>query len=171
MTNLEQLGGPAIVFGDNVNTDVIIPGRYLVSIDPVELGTHAFEPLGEEVQKRLFASRVVVGGTNFGCGSAREQAATCLIGAGVTAVVAASYSRVFFRNAINTGLVAVECPSAVAAISDGDEVWVDYNAGIVTVEGKEFPFTPYPPMLRDILEAGGLIPQLMASNLHKEKNK
>ena len=90
MTSTPRLGGPSIVFGDNVNTDVIIPGRYLVSIDPVELGKHAFEPLGEEVQQRLFASRVVVGGSNFGCGSAREQASTCLIGAGVTAVVARS---------------------------------------------------------------------------------
>jgi 3-isopropylmalate/(R)-2-methylmalate dehydratase small subunit len=162
-TELDPLGGPCIVFGDNINTDVIIPGRYLVSIDPVELGKHAFEPLGEAVQQRLFASRVVVGGTNFGCGSAREQAATCLIGAGVTAVVAASYSRVFFRNAINTGLVAVECPAAVAAITDGQDVWVDYNAGIVTAGDEEFPFAPYPPMLRSILEAGGLIPQLMAS--------
>lgn len=171
MTDFEPLGGPAIVFGNNVNTDVIIPGRYLVSIDPVELGKHAFEPLGEEVQQRLFASRVVVGGTNFGCGSAREQAATCLIGAGVTAVVAASYSRVFFRNAINTGLVAVECPAAVAAIKDGDEVWVDYNAGIVTVAGQEYPFAPYPPMLRGILEAGGLIPQLMANAAAQKETK
>jgi 3-isopropylmalate dehydratase small subunit len=172
MTDNEPLGGPCIVFGDNVNTDVIIPGRYLVSIDPVELAKHAFEPLGEEVQQRLYASRVVVGGTNFGCGSAREQAATCLIGAGVSAVVAASYSRVFFRNAINTGLVAVECPAAVAAIKDGDEVWVDYRAGIVTVGDQEYPFAPYPPMLRGILEAGGLIPQLMASTAaQKETNR
>src|SRR5262245_17838311 len=93
-----RLGGPCIVFGDNVNTDVIIPGRYLISIDPVELATHAFEPLGPEVQERLRKSPVVVAGKNFGCGSAREQAATCLIGAGVKAVVARSYSRVFFRN-------------------------------------------------------------------------
>lgn len=163
METESRLGGPSIVFGDNVNTDVIIPGRYLISIDPVELGKHAFEPLGEEVQQKLFNSRVVVAGTNFGCGSAREQASTCLIGAGVKAVVARSYSRVFFRNAINTGLVAVECPAAVEAITEGDEVWVDYHAGIVSVGDREFPFTPYPPMLRDILESGGLIPQLIAT--------
>ena len=168
MTTSPRLGGPCIVFGDNVNTDVIIPGRYLESIDPVELGKHAFEPLGEEVQQRLFASRVVVGGSNFGCGSAREQASTCLIGAGVKTVVARSYSRVFFRNAINTGLVAVECPEAVDAIVEGQEIWVDYHAGIVSVGDQEFPFAPYPPMLRDILESGGLIPQLMAS-IAKEK--
>lgn len=163
-----RLGGRSIVFGDNINTDVIIPGRYLISIDPVELGTHAFEPLGPEVQARLRESPVVVGGRNFGCGSAREQAATCLIGAGVKAVVARSYSRVFFRNAINTGLVAVECPAAVDAVHEGDEVWVDYEAGTVTVGGTAHPFAPFPPVLREILEAGGLIEHLM-KNFAKEK--
>lgn len=157
----KRLGGPCIVFGDNVNTDVIIPGRYLVSIDPVELATHAFEPLGRDVQERLAKSPVVVAGKNFGCGSAREQAATCLIGAGVKAVVARSYSRVFFRNAINTGLVAVECPAAVDAIREGDDVWVDYEAGIVTVADVEYGFAPFPPVLREILEAGGLVEHLM----------
>ncbi|MCL2780415.1 MAG: 3-isopropylmalate dehydratase [Actinomycetia bacterium] len=156
------LGGRAIVFGDDINTDVIIPSRYLVSIDPVELGAHAFEPLGPAAQARLKDSRVVVAGRNFGCGSAREQAATCLIGAGVKAVVARSYSRVFFRNAINTGLVAVECPAAVDEIAEGDEVWVDYAAGAVTVGGRAHPFAPFPPVLREILEAGGLIEHLMA---------
>jgi len=85
----------------NVNTDVIIPGRYLTSIDPQELAKHAFEPLGPEVQQRLLSSQVVVAGNNFGCGSAREQAAICLIGAGIKAVVAKSFSRAFFRNYIN----------------------------------------------------------------------
>lgn len=155
------LGGRSIVFGDDINTDVIIPGRYLISIDPIELGTHAFEPLGPEVQARLAESPVIVAGRNFGCGSAREQAATCLIGVGVKAVVARSYSRVFFRNAINTGLVAVECPTAVDAIHEGDEVWVDYQAGTVTVGETAYPFAPFPPVLREILEAGGLIEHLM----------
>jgi 3-isopropylmalate/(R)-2-methylmalate dehydratase small subunit len=157
----DRLGGRSIVFGDDINTDDIIPGRYLVSIDPVELGTHAFEPFGPEVQARLATSRVVVAGRNFGCGSAREQAATALIGVGVKAVVARSYSRVFFRNAINTGLVAVECPAAVDAIGEGDDVWVDYEVGTVTVAGAEYTFTPFPPMLREILEAGGLVEHLM----------
>ena len=163
MESSTRLGGACIVFGNNVNTDVIIPGRYLVSIDPIELGKHAFEPLGEEVQQRLYTSRVVVGGTNFGCGSAREQASTCLIGAGVKAVVARSYSRVFFRNAINTGLVAVECPAAVDFIQEGEEVWVDYHAGLVTVADRQFRFTPYPAMLQEILESGGLIERLISS--------
>ena len=158
-----RAGGKSVVFGDGVNTDIIIPGRYLVSIDPAELAGHAFEPLGEEVQRRVRSSDVLVAGRNFGCGSAREQAATCLIGAGITAVVAASFARVFFRNAINTGLVAVECPEAVAAIRDGDEVWVDYDAGTVETSGRTFRFPPYPASLRAILESGGLIPHLMRS--------
>jgi 3-isopropylmalate/(R)-2-methylmalate dehydratase small subunit len=161
VTTTHRVGGRAITFGENVNTDVIIPGRYLVSIDPAELAEHAFEPLGEDVQRRLRASAVVVAGRNFGCGSAREQAATCLIGAGITAVVAASFSRVFFRNAINTGLLAVECPDAVTAIADGDDVWVDHDAGSVETGGRSFPFPPYPQGLRDILADGGLIPHLM----------
>jgi len=169
ITATDRLGGRSIVFGDDVNTDVIIPGRYLVSIDPVELGTHAFEPLGPEVQARLKESPVVVAGRNFGCGSAREQAATCLIGIGVKAVVARSYSRVFFRNAINTGLVAVECPAAVDAIQEGDDVWVDYEAGTVTVRDATYPFAPFPPVLREILEAGGLVEHLM-KKFAKEKD-
>jgi 3-isopropylmalate dehydratase small subunit len=156
------LSGKAIVFGDNINTDVIIPGRYLVSIDPAELAEHAFEPLGPEVQQRLRASGVVVAGRNFGCGSAREQASTCLVGAGIKAVVAASFSRVFFRNAINTGLVAVESPAAAAVIADGDEVSVDYHEGVVETGGQRFTFAPYPGHLREILESGGLIAHLMA---------
>lgn len=158
-----RAGGKAVVFGDSVNTDIIIPGRYLVSIDPAELAGHAFEPLGPEVQQRVASSDVLVAGRNFGCGSAREQAATCLVGAGITAVVAASFARVFFRNAINTGLIAVECPEAVAVVRDGDEVWVDYNAGVVETAGRTFRFPPYPESLRAILESGGLIPHLMRS--------
>lgn len=157
------VSGPCITFGDDINTDVVIPGRYLVSIDPAELAEHAFEPLGPEVQRRLRQSTVIVGGRNFGCGSAREQAATCLIGAGIQAVVAVSFARVFFRNAINTGLIAVECPEAVAAAADGDLVTVDYTAGSVSVGGSSYSFAPYPEGLRAILEAGGLLPYLEAT--------
>lgn len=171
MATANRVGGRSIVFGDNVNTDVIIPGRYLVSIDPAELAEHAFEPLGPEVQQRLRASDVVVAGRNFGCGSAREQASTCLIGAGISAVVASSFSRVFFRNAINTGLVAVESPEAVAAIEDGDEVWVDYHVGVVSVGERRFEFAPYPQSLREILESGGLIAHLMARAADENKER
>jgi len=167
MSTGHRVGGIAITFGANVNTDVIIPGRYLVSIDPAELAEHAFEPLGPEVRQRLRASQVVVAGRNFGCGSAREQAATCLLGAGIRAVVASSFSRVFFRNAINTGLVAVTCPEAVDAVVDGTEVWVDYDEGSVRAGERVFRFTPYPPGLRDILDSGGLIPHLMRTRRNR----
>ena len=156
----EKIGGKAIKFGNNVNTDVIIPGRYLVSIDPQELAKHAFEPLGPEVQKRLWASQVVVGVSNFGAGIAREQAATALIGAGIKAVVAKSFSRVFFRNCINTGLPAVECPDAAEAAADGGELWLDLDAGIAEVQGKKFTFAAFPESLKRLLDAGGLIPYL-----------
>ena len=156
----EKIGGKLIKFGDNVNTDVIIPGRYLISIDPQELAKHAFEPLGPETQKRLWASQVVVGGKNFGCGSAREQAASCLIGAGIKAVLAKSFSRVFFRNCINTGLPAIDCPEAAEAATDGSEVSIDLARGVVSVGGKSFSFAPYPDSLKQILDAGGLIPYL-----------
>ncbi|MGP4015849.1 LeuD/DmdB family oxidoreductase small subunit [Saccharopolyspora sp. 5N708] len=156
-----RVGGKPIVFGNDINTDVIIPGRYLVSIDPAELAEHAFEPLGPEVQQQLRSSDVVVAGRNFGCGSAREQAASCLIGAGIKAVVAESFSRVFFRNSINTGLIAVESPEAVAAISEDTPVWVDYETGVVEVGEQRFHFAPYPQGIQEILASGGLIPYLM----------
>ena len=121
--------GRCIKFGDSVNTDVIIPGRYLVSIDPAELAEHAFEPLGPEVQQRLRNSKVVVAGRNFGCGSAREQAASCLVGAGIEAVIAKSFARVFFRNAINVGLPVLICDTS--KIAEGDELEVDLSTGKV----------------------------------------
>lgn len=157
-----RLGGACLKVGDDVNTDVVIPARYLVSIDPLELAEHAFEPLGPEIQAQLRRSPVVVAGRNFGCGSAREQAATCLIGAGVQAVVAASFARVFFRNAINTGLLAIESPEAVAAVQDGEEIFVDVDAGTVHVGEQSFGFPPYPESLRGIIDAGGLIPFVAA---------
>jgi len=157
---MSKIGGKVIKFGNNVNTDVIIPGRYLVSIDPQELAKHAFEPLGPEVQKRLWSSQIVVGGSNFGCGSAREQAASCLIGAGIKAVVAKSFSRVFFRNCINTGLPAIECPDLAEAAEDGEEIWIDLDGGAAEAKAKSFRFASYPESLKQILEAGGLIPYL-----------
>ena len=156
-----RLCGACLKVGDHVNTDIVIPARYLTSIDPTELAEHAFEPMGPEFQERLRRSQVIVAGRNFGCGSAREQAATCLLGAGVQAVVAASFSRVFFRNAINTGLLVVECPEAVDAIQDGDELCVDVESGTVQVGAHLFAFPPYPDSLRGIVDAGGLIPFLI----------
>jgi 3-isopropylmalate dehydratase small subunit len=157
------IGGRCVKFGDSVNTDLIMPGRYLVSIDPAELAEHVFEPLGPQVQARVRASKVVVAGRNFGCGSAREQAASGLAGAGITAVIATSFARVFFRNAINTGLPAITQPEAAQAAEEGDDVLVNMAAGTVTVRSaaggdRSFPFPRYPDSLLRILDAGGLIP-------------
>jgi len=160
-----RLCGACLKVGDHVNTDIVIPARYLTSIDPTELAEHAFEPMGPEFQERLRRSQVIVAGRNFGCGSAREQAATCLLGVGVKAVVAVSFSRVFFRNAINTGLLVVECSEAVDAVQDGDELCVDVESGTVHAGARSFTFAPYPDSLRGIVDAGGLIPFLIESRV------
>ncbi|NNN19385.1 MAG: 3-isopropylmalate dehydratase [Acidimicrobiaceae bacterium] len=135
-----------------------MPGRYLVSIDPVELAEHVFEPLGPEVQARVRNSPVIVAGFNFGCGSAREQAASGLVGAGVVAVVAKSFARTFFRNAINTGLLAITQADASDAAADGVEVFVDLVNAVVVVGDSTYPFPAYPESLIEIIRAGGLIP-------------
>ena len=153
-----MIKGKCIKFGNSIDTDVIMPGRYLVSIDPKELAEHVFEPLGAEVQQKVRSSQVIVAGVNFGCGSAREQAASGIVGAGVQAVIAKSFARVFFRNSINTGLLAVECPEAAEAIEDGGEVSIDMEAGTITYGEKVFSFPPYPEGLRKILDVGGIIP-------------
>jgi len=163
------LKGQCLILGDDIDTDLIIPGRYLVSIDRAELAPHALEPLGPEIQERLRVSPIIVAGTNFGCGSAREQATTCLLGAGVKAVVAASFSRVFYRNSINTGLLAITSPEAAEAATDGSVLEVDSATGTVTVDGVAFSFVPYPPELMKIVEAGGLIPYV-AAQLREESN-
>lgn len=170
MSGEGRIGGVCVKLGDHVNSDVIIPGRYLTSIDPAELARHAFEPLGGAFQDRFLSAKVVIAGRNFGCGSAREQAASCLIGAGIEAVVAASFARVFFRNAINTGLVAVQSAAAVAAAADGDEVFVNVAAGTIGVRGSTFSFPAYPENLTRILAAGGLIPYV-ARELEREPSR
>ena len=155
-----MVGGICIKFGDGVNTDVIMPGRYLVSIDPAELAEHVFEPLGTDVVARVRNSRVIVAGFNFGCGSAREQAASGLVGAGVVAVVAKSFARTFFRNAINTGLLAITQPDAADSIADGEEVFVDLANAVVVVGDRSYPFPAYPESLVEIINVGGLIPYI-----------
>ncbi len=151
-----SLGGRAFVFGDNLNSDVIIPGRYLVHIDPETLSQHAFEVLGDEFPDRLRAFEVIVAGVNFGCGSAREQAATALVGLGIKAVVARSFARAFYRNAINSGLPIVECPELVDHVREGDQIDIDLAAGQVSCRGRSFGFPQLPDSLRAILESGGL---------------
>ncbi|MDE3075558.1 MAG: 3-isopropylmalate dehydratase [Chloroflexota bacterium] len=158
-----MITGKALKLGDNVNTDLIIPGKYLVSIDPVELAKHAFEPLGDEWPDKLKAHDVLVAGSNFGCGSAREQAASCLRGAGIKAVVAKSFARVFYRNAINEGIPALEVADLPDDVADEDLITIDAAAGIVEAKGKKYSFPPFPASLQQILDAGGLVPYLQSA--------
>lgn len=160
---LEPIQGTVFKFGDNVNSDVIIPGRYLIYIDPAKLAEHAFEVLGPEYPAKLNDFDVLVAGRNFGCGSAREQAATALIGLGIRAVVATSFSRTFYRNAINAGLPIVECPELVEAAGEGDEVTIDLSAGQITRNGKTYDCPKFPDSLQALLEAGGLAAYLKAT--------
>jgi 3-isopropylmalate/(R)-2-methylmalate dehydratase small subunit len=148
--------GKVYKFGHNVNSDVIIPGRYLIYIDKERLGQHAFEMLGEGFGSKLRNFDILVAGRNFGCGSAREQAATAIQGLGIKAVVACSFARTFYRNAINDGLPIVECPELYDAVSEGDEIRLDLAAGKIQHAGKEFAFPQVPDSVRKILELGGL---------------
>jgi 3-isopropylmalate/(R)-2-methylmalate dehydratase small subunit len=146
-------------YGDSVDTDVIIPARYLTSTDEAELAKHALEDLDATFASGVRPGDVVVAGANFGCGSSREHAPVALKGAGVSAVVASSFARIFFRNAINTGLPIVTCPEAVAASDAGDEVEVDVAAGLVRnmTKGQTYEAEPLPDFIMDIVRRGGLV--------------
>ena len=148
--------GKIYKFGHNINSDLIIPGRYLIYIDKERLGQHAFEMLGEGFPNKLRGFDILVAGRNFGCGSAREQAATAIQGLGIKAVVACSFARTFYRNAINDGLPIVECPELYEAVAEGDEILIDLAAGKIQYSGKDYAFPQVPESVRKILELGGL---------------
>ena len=148
--------GRVYKFGDNINSDIIIPGRYLIYIDRERLAQHAFEMLGDGFPDKLRSFDILVAGRNFGCGSAREQAATAIQGLGIKAVVASSFARTFYRNAINDGLPIVECPELYAAVQEGEEIRIDLEAGRISCSGNEYAFPKMPESVRKILELGGL---------------
>jgi len=148
-------------YGDDVNTDVIFPGKYTYQpMEPAEMAQHAMEDLDPSFAGEVQAGDVIVGGKNFGCGSSREQAATCLVAAGVAAVIAKSFSRIFFRNAINNGLPVIELQDGIDAINKGDTVSIDFENGLVEHEGNEYHFPALPHEVLAILEDGGLIPHV-----------
>jgi 3-isopropylmalate/(R)-2-methylmalate dehydratase small subunit len=151
--------GRAWCYGDSVDTDVIIPARYLTSTDEAELAQHALEDLDPQFASAAQPGDVVVAGSNFGCGSSREHAPIALKGAGVGAVVARSFARIFFRNAINTGLVIVTCPELVDVTNSGDEIQVDVAKVVVSNVTKGLTFTAeaLPDFIVEIVESGGLI--------------
>jgi 3-isopropylmalate/(R)-2-methylmalate dehydratase small subunit len=145
-------------YGDDVNTDVIFPGKYTYTVsDPKEMAQYALEDLDPKFAKEVKPGDVVVGGENFGCGSSREQAPISICEAGATAIVAKSFARIFFRNAINAGLLVITCKEAVDAVAMGDEIEIDRAKGIIRSSGKEFHYPGLAPEVAEILDAGGLI--------------
>ena len=158
----EHIRGSVYKFGDNINSDIIIPGRYLIYIEPEKLAQHAFEVLGEGFPGKLRHFEVFVAGRNFGCGSAREQAVTAIQGLGVKAVVACSFSRTFYRNAINSGLPIVECPELYAAVQEADEIEIEIASGQIRHRDTTYSFPKFPESMRQLLELGGLAAYLKA---------
>lgn len=154
--------GKVFKYGDNVDTDVIIPARYLNIADPKELSTHAMEDIDADFVKNMHPGDIVVATRNFGCGSSREHAPLVLRENGVSCVIASSFARIFYRNAINIGLPIIECPEAAKAISAGDEVEVDFDSGIITnkTTGESYEGQAFPPFMQKIISAGGLIPYI-----------
>ena len=146
-------------YGDHVNTDLIIPGRYLDDYDPKNLAKHAMEDIDPGFAKKAAFGDIIVAGRNFGCGSSREQAPVALKGAGVSTVIAVSFARIFYRNAINIGLPVIECPEAYEVFKTGDVALINIDKGIIVNEttGKSVRFEPMPEFLRDILKNGGLV--------------
>ncbi|PHY06773.1 MAG: 3-isopropylmalate dehydratase [Alcaligenaceae bacterium] len=148
--------GTATVLGDDIDTDVIFPARYLAVLKPEDQAKYLFEPLGEVLQQKVLNGGVVVGGWNFGCGSSREHAVTSMLGANVRLVLAKSFSRIFFRNAVNNGLAVVISPDIAASIADGDKIYADLEKGHASVNSRTLSFTPLPSEVLAILSAGGL---------------
>lgn len=151
--------GRVFRYQDNVDTDVIIPARYLNTFDPKELAAHCMEDLDPEFSKKVKTGDIIVAGTNFGCGSSREHAPLAIKAAGVSCVIAATFARIFYRNAINIGLPILECPEAVAATEDGDELEIDFDQGKIVnrTKGQEFQAEPFPAFMKEIMAADGLI--------------
>ena len=157
-----KIKGPAIKFGNNIDTDVILPGKYLILVDPCELAKHALESLDTDFVKKTQKGVILVGGKNFGCGSSREQAPLALKYSGVKCVVAESFARIFFRNAINIGLPVLECKGISTAVETGNELAVDFVAGQLEnlSNCKKFQVEKLPPFILEILADGGLIENL-----------
>ncbi len=161
-----QFTGRCWVYGDDVNTDVIFPGKYTYTLTDVnQFAAHALEDLDPDFAKQVQPGDIIVGGKNFGCGSSREQAAVCLKMCGVPVIIAKSFARIFFRNCINNGVLPIVCPQAVEAIRKGDVITVDLAQSLIRVDSapsdaETFSFPPLSASVMAIIEAGGLIPML-----------
>ena len=151
--------GKAHKYGDNVDTDVIIPARYLNTTHHKELASHCMEDIDADFVKKVKSGDIMVGGNNFGCGSSREHAPIAIKESGISCVIAATFARIFYRNAINIGLAIMECPEASRGINDGDEVMVDFDTGIITnvTKNETYQALPFPDFIKDIINKGGLM--------------
>jgi 3-isopropylmalate/(R)-2-methylmalate dehydratase small subunit len=156
-------------YGDNVDTDVIIPARYLNAPDEKSLASHCMEDIDAQFASTVEPGDIIVANNNFGCGSSREHAPLSIKVSGVKCVIAASFARIFYRNAINIGLPIMECPEAAAAIQKGDQITVDFKTGVIVDEtqGKTFQAAPFPEFIDGIIENGGLMKSLKARGLAK----
>ena len=153
-----KANGSVFKYGDNVDTDVIIPARYLNTPDMQELAKHCMEDIAAGFAQRVKPGDIMVAGQNFGCGSSREHAPASIKAAGIACVIAATFARIFYRNALNIGLPILECPAAAQAIRAGDKVEVDFETGVITdaTSGDKFQAEPFPPFMQDLIAAGGL---------------
>jgi 3-isopropylmalate/(R)-2-methylmalate dehydratase small subunit len=154
-----KANGHVFKYGDNVDTDVIIPARYLNSPDGNELAKHCMEDIDKEFVNKVQKGDIIVANKNFGCGSSREHAPVAIKAAGIDCVIAKSFARIFYRNAINIGLPILECPAASEAINEGDVVAINFDTGVITDEttGQTFQAAPFPPFIQKIIKAGGLM--------------
>ena len=154
-------------YGDNVDTDVIIPARHLNTSDHKELASHCMEDIDTEFVKKVKQGDIMVGGENFGCGSSREHAPIAIKASGIDCVIAKTFARIFYRNAINIGLPILECPEASEKIQAGDEVSIDFDSGVITNETKDetYQALPFPDFIKDIMAKGGLIAQISGRDL------
>lgn len=158
-----MIRGKVHIFGDDIDTDVIIPAPYLISSNPKELAQHAMEGVDPDFSKKVKEGDIIVAGRNFGCGSSREHAPMALKGAGVSCVIAKSFARIFYRNAFNTGLLILISPQAVDEAGEGDEIEVEPSKGIIRniTKEKEYHSAPVPPFMQELLHSGGLMNFLM----------
>ena len=149
-------------YGDNVDTDVIIPARYLNTADHKELASHCMEDIDKDFVKKVKDGDIIVGGANFGCGSSREHAPIAIKNSGVSCVIAATFARIFFRNSINIGLAILECPEASEKIENGDEVSVDFDTGVITnvTKNETYKAEPFPEFVKNIIDSDGLLNSL-----------
>ena len=159
--------GKVFKFGNDVDTDVIIPARYLNTTSESELASHCMEDIDAQFTKKVQKGDIIVAGDNFGCGSSREHAPIAIKASGVSIVIANSFARIFYRNSINIGLPILECPEAVSGIKDGDEVGVDLAEGVIynLTTGKSYKAQPFPPFIREIIADGGLLKNLAKRGL------